>query len=333
MKALYIILILLIALVPTATAVNEAEGYFTVDDGDIQINDIFHVTFHIDTNYNTTSFVIRQLLYNANKLELINVSFENHWDTEMCDTSIWYSPPNGNLTYTQSFNFTPVSGDHPAFTMQFKALASGNSDITLPATIWTGHENFEVFEADEISYTSITIPVAGQQGDDDDPPPPPPPPPPPDDDDDDNETDDNQTEPEPNIPPVAIIDAPINGTVDQLLYFNGSASYDPDGNITRMQWYFGDGEELLGDIRYKSYAQAGIYNITLVVKDDDNAVTRAYHTIEIVNATEPPDNQTDDNTTPPPPKPEKDDPIILFIFGVIIIAIISIFIVFKWRAN
>ena len=69
----------------------------------------------------------------------------------------------------------------------------------------------------------------------------------------------------PNKPPVAHFIYTIN---DRSVTFNGSASYDPDGNITLWHWDFGDGLVGTGKIATHSYSAYGTYNVTLTVTDD-----------------------------------------------------------------
>jgi PKD repeat protein len=73
----------------------------------------------------------------------------------------------------------------------------------------------------------------------------------------------------PNQRPVAVVSAsPTNGPAPLWVYFNGSGSYDNDGNIVSYAWTFGDG----GTADYASptwyYAAAGNYTARLVVTDN-----------------------------------------------------------------
>ncbi len=68
--------------------------------------------------------------------------------------------------------------------------------------------------------------------------------------------------------PIADAGPDQTGTPGQTLYFDGSASADPDGNIQTLHWDFGDGEEAEGDKVSHSFSRAGRYNILLTVYDD-----------------------------------------------------------------
>jgi hypothetical protein len=50
--------------------------------------------------------------------------------------------------------------------------------------------------------------------------------------------------------------------------FNGSASYDPDGEIVEYFWNFGDGTHGFGEVTSHSYTVPGEYNVTLTVTDN-----------------------------------------------------------------
>jgi PKD repeat protein len=53
--------------------------------------------------------------------------------------------------------------------------------------------------------------------------------------------------------------------------FDGSASYDVDGNVTAFAWDFGDGNLAAGAIVSHPYSVAGVFTVTLTVTDNDGA--------------------------------------------------------------
>lgn len=74
-----------------------------------------------------------------------------------------------------------------------------------------------------------------------------------------------------NQPPVAVFSfAPTNPVVGQIVTFNGTASYDPDGTIVAYQWDLnGDGApDQNGPVAAWSYDAPGLYTITLTVMDN-----------------------------------------------------------------
>ena len=77
-----------------------------------------------------------------------------------------------------------------------------------------------------------------------------------------------------NQPPIAnFIYSPEKPVVNQPVTFDASSSYDPDGKITAYEWDFGDGN-ITSTTEEKikhSYSEAGIYEVTLTVTDNEGA--------------------------------------------------------------
>jgi len=87
-----------------------------------------------------------------------------------------------------------------------------------------------------------------------------------------------------NRPPVATFTESAESVlVDEVIYFNASASFDPDGYIVSYFWDFGDGTNATGVTTEHAYTDNGIYTVTLTVTDDDGATasTSATKTVEI----------------------------------------------------
>ena len=72
-----------------------------------------------------------------------------------------------------------------------------------------------------------------------------------------------------NQPPKAVAAASPRQTIaGQPIAFDASASTDPDGQISRYRWNFGDGTEAPGAQVEHIYAQAGTYTVLLTVTDN-----------------------------------------------------------------
>jgi PKD repeat protein len=71
-------------------------------------------------------------------------------------------------------------------------------------------------------------------------------------------------------PPVAIFDySPKPVIVSQMITFDASASYDPDGTIVNYEWNFGDSGAATGQIATHTYTSPGNYQANLTVTDND----------------------------------------------------------------
>ncbi|UCE74777.1 MAG: right-handed parallel beta-helix repeat-containing protein [Methanomassiliicoccales archaeon] len=75
----------------------------------------------------------------------------------------------------------------------------------------------------------------------------------------------------PNQPPVADAGEDQLVNEDDIVEFDGSGSYDPDGVIVNYTWDFGDGNFGYGVSPTHVYGTPGIYEVILTVKDDDDA--------------------------------------------------------------
>ena len=102
----------------------------------------------------------------------------------------------------------------------------------------------------------------------------------------------------PNKDPVADASEgePYEGLVDDEITFDGSSSYDPDGEIVEWFWDFGDGTTETGVTVTHSYPDPDIYFVELMVTDDDGA-TDYYGTSVVINQpNRPPTNPIVDST-------------------------------------
>lgn len=92
-----------------------------------------------------------------------------------------------------------------------------------------------------------------------------------------------------NVPPVADIKIkPIsfnphgNFEVGRPIYFNGSGSYDPNGDyIQNFTWDFGDGNQSISSEPMHNYTAAGVYTVSLIISDGEFNSAREHYTIEV----------------------------------------------------
>ena len=71
--------------------------------------------------------------------------------------------------------------------------------------------------------------------------------------------------------------------VNEKIIFNASSSYDPDGNITKYKWDFGDGNvtEVEGAVITHTYSISGNYTVKLTVTDDKGVKSSIYRNITV----------------------------------------------------
>ncbi|UCE48725.1 MAG: PKD domain-containing protein, partial [Phycisphaerales bacterium] len=86
-----------------------------------------------------------------------------------------------------------------------------------------------------------------------------------------------------NQPPVADAGPDQTVLVNEVVEFDGSASYDEDGTITSYLWDFGGGTPTgSGMVVTHAYSAAGTYTVTLTVTDDDGATGTDAATITVL---------------------------------------------------
>jgi PKD repeat protein len=77
-----------------------------------------------------------------------------------------------------------------------------------------------------------------------------------------------------NEPPTADAGDSVTGTAGVAVNFDGSGSSDPDGDPLSYAWDFGDNSQLGGGaVQSHTYADDGVYNVTLTVTDPDKATS------------------------------------------------------------
>jgi PKD repeat protein len=86
-----------------------------------------------------------------------------------------------------------------------------------------------------------------------------------------------------NVPPTASFKAqPAVQLKHMRIYFDATASTDPDGEIVEYFWEFDDGEVDYGQTVTHFYSEFGVYMVKLTVVDDDGLESSAYEIVQIV---------------------------------------------------
>ncbi len=91
-----------------------------------------------------------------------------------------------------------------------------------------------------------------------------------------------------NQPPVAVAQvSPNPAQINESVSFNGSGSYDNDGQVNSYLWEFGDNTTSNQSNATHSYSQAGQYNYKLTVTDDKGATNQAVGQINVSDQASP----------------------------------------------
>jgi hypothetical protein len=86
-----------------------------------------------------------------------------------------------------------------------------------------------------------------------------------------------------NRAPVAHAGGPYTAVRGQVIDFDDSGSFDPDGDPLTYAWDFGDGTSGPGPIPAHAYTSLGTFTATLVVSDGELSSAPAYATVTITN--------------------------------------------------
>jgi PKD repeat protein len=152
------------------------------------------------------------------------------------------TPEAGSSPLTVTF--TDTSASHDGIAERYWEFGDGeNSTATNPTHIYT-HEG------------AFTVSLRAKEADGDQ----------------DIETKTNYIIVTTNEPPVADAEGPYTGITDEVIAFNGSSSFDPDGVITAWSWEFGDGNTSIEESPTHRYSSEGRYTITLTVTDNRGAI-------------------------------------------------------------
>ncbi len=77
--------------------------------------------------------------------------------------------------------------------------------------------------------------------------------------------------------------SPTEPEVNENVSFDASGSSDPDGSIVSYDWAFGDGSTGTGASPTHSYAEKGVFEVTLTVTDDDGASSTASENVNVIS--------------------------------------------------
>ncbi len=230
---------------PVSAAGNTKMGCYTSSE-EVIVGDTFNVTVWLNSNETVDSWWVGQLRFNNAYAD--SVSIDPYWrefyDNGTIDNNA------GKITGIQAFINTTVSTTNTTmFNVSFTAVQAGTCDIRLTgAKAYSRGPNV----LDTTYDTSILIKSA------------------------ESPTPPYQPPSSTNQNPLANAGGPYEGSVYQLITFDGSESSDSDGTITGYRWDFDndgtyDTDWLTTPTTTHSYSSAGTYILKLEVKDDGGA--------------------------------------------------------------
>ena len=82
--------------------------------------------------------------------------------------------------------------------------------------------------------------------------------------------------------PYAAAGGSYTGYIVEPIVFNGTNSFDLDGDINQYYWNFGDGNTGNGSIQTHAYSAKGTYTVTLTVTDNDDNINSDIATVSII---------------------------------------------------
>jgi PKD repeat protein len=100
-----------------------------------------------------------------------------------------------------------------------------------------------------------------------------------------------------NAPPVAVVGDHKWACPGETVYFDGTKSYDPDGVLTALKWFFGDGASEEGAAVSHAYENPGMYSVRLDVLDNSDSVCSVDSDSLVVIVNDPPVADAGDDVT------------------------------------
>ncbi|MEE8566124.1 MAG: PKD domain-containing protein, partial [Candidatus Bipolaricaulota bacterium] len=90
-------------------------------------------------------------------------------------------------------------------------------------------------------------------------------------------------------PIASFVYGPSEPEINEIVDFDASGSYDPDGSIEEYEWDFGDSSTGIGQKPAHSYSDNNTYTATLTVTDDDGATDSTSKNVTVAGPNVPPE--------------------------------------------
>ena len=90
-------------------------------------------------------------------------------------------------------------------------------------------------------------------------------------------------------PVPSLVRSPSSGDAPLSVFFDGSASVDPDGILVSYAWSFGDGSSDTGPTTTHTYTVPGVYEASLTITDDNGVRSSLSRMIDVRPAAIPPE--------------------------------------------
>ncbi|HZJ66237.1 MAG TPA: DNA/RNA non-specific endonuclease [Kofleriaceae bacterium] len=84
-------------------------------------------------------------------------------------------------------------------------------------------------------------------------------------------------------PPLAFVDGPYATAEGGAITASAAASLDPNGTVVSYRWDFGDGATSTDAVATHTYAQDGVFTVSLTVTDNDGLTDTAFTTASVAN--------------------------------------------------
>jgi parallel beta-helix repeat protein len=127
-----------------------------------------------------------------------------------------------------------------------------------------------------------------------------------------------------NQKPISNASGPYTAIVHETILFDGTQSYDLDGEITAYLWDFNDGATSTEESPSHSYSSPGNYTITLMVTDDKGETAMNSANVAIYASSDQTENVGESSGF----QIELPFPLVI---AVEVLAIVSVIILFLWR--